>query len=159
MSVKKAINTKNVKPKSLLLQMIEADNWIPIQARTGASKLPADAISAQFTFKSVKSIKDKENANCDLLRIRLGCDVLKKLDWATGDRIYVSHNPDDQLTFLLCKVSSRNGFKLGKDFGADSASIQLTWPKENLPIKATGSQLVEYEAHKGKLIFRINVAN
>lgn len=151
----KKITTVTKKITSLK-DLIDSTEWVTIQARTGPSKLPEDAVSVNFTFKSAKSINDKENTNCDLLRIRLGREVLEKLDWVITDRIYISHHPDDYLTFLLCKVSSKNGYKLSKDFGTASASIQITWPKENLAMKPTGSYLVEYEIHKGKLIFRAN---
>lgn len=148
--------TKITKTTSLK-DLIDSANWMPIQTRGCSSKLADDALSVQFTLKVAKSKKLRdENDNCDFVRIRIGAAILEKLDWKMGDRVFIANNPDDVLTFLLCKIESANGFRLGTDGGSPVGRLQFAWREHYLPIKISDPQLVDYEIHKKQLIFRAN---
>jgi hypothetical protein len=147
--------TSVVKVKSLK-DLIESTKWVGIQTRGTSNKLADDAVSIHFTYKEVTSKKDNENGDSDWVRLRFGKDVLEKLDWKAGDRIFISNDPDDHFTFLLFKVESNSGFRLGIDTGATAGRIHFAWRKNYVPVKVANAQLVEYEIHKGKIIFRAN---
>ncbi len=151
----KVVQTKKV---SSLRDLIDKIDWLGIQAKGASSKLPDDAVSIQFTRKDAKVKTKMGEENCDYVRLRFGKDVLEKLNWMPGDRVYISHDPDDQLTFLLCKVESRNGFKLCVESGTTSSRIHFAWRDSYVAIKTCDAQLLEYEIYKNKLIFRANIA-
>lgn len=154
--MKKTTTTKPTKPISLK-DLIEGTNWKALQMRGTASKLPDDAISVHFTQGTVKAKKEAGNPNSDWVRVRFGKDVLQKLDWKTGDSIHVANHPDDHLTFLMVKVESKNGFRLGVEIGCSSARLHFSWRDNYVPVKVCDAQLVEYEIHKKQLIFRVNI--
>lgn len=150
--------SKFTKPTSLK-DMIDSTNWVGLQTRRCSTKLADDALSIQFTLKVAKSKKSNiENVNCDFVRIRMGAGILEKLDWQMGDRIFISNHPDDVLTFLLCKVHSSSGFRIGSDGGSPVGRLQFAWREHYIPVKASPPNLVDYEIHKNKLIFRANLS-
>jgi hypothetical protein len=157
--MKKTTKVTSVAKVKSLKDLIEATEWVGIQTRGTSNKLPDDAVSIHFTQQSAKSKINPNKAvseNSDWVRLRFGKDVLEKLDWKSGDRIFISNDPDDHLTFLLFKVDSNSGFRLGIESGSTSARIHFSWRPTYVPVKVSSAQLVEYEIHKGKIIFRAN---
>ncbi len=152
MKSSKKITTPKTKS---LKDLIDSTEWMGLQTRGSSSKLPSDAVSVHFTLKSAKSKKD--NVNSDYVRMRFGADILQKLNWTSGDRIFISTHPDDHFTFLLCKVESNNGFKLSFETNSTVARLHFAWRPDYIPVKAGNAHLVEYEIHKKQLIFRVNL--
>jgi len=159
-TTKPTTKTPTLTPPSLK-DLIDKIKWAEVKTRHNASKLPDDAVSFHFTLKSPRSRKDDiTNANSDFVRVRFGKNILEELEWQKGDKIFVAHDPDDHFTFLLFKVDSPNGFKLGTEESSSSPSqagyIQFSWRNDFVAVKASNAQLVEYEIHKKHLIFRVN---
>lgn len=157
--MKKTAKVVSVPKVKSLKDLIDATEWTGIQTRGTSNKLPNNAVSIHFTHQSAKTRNNprKEIAeNSDWVRVRFGKDVLAKLEWQSGDRIFISNDPDDHLTFLLFKVESNSGFRLGIESGSTSARLHFAWRPSYVPVHASSAQLVEYEIHKGKLIFRAN---
>ncbi len=146
--------TKVTKAPATLKDLIDGTDWKALQVRGVASKLPDDSVSVHFTHGSVKAKREEGNDKSDWVRVRLGKEVLEKLDWKTGDNIHVANHPDDHLTFLMFKVDSRNGFRLGVESGCSSARLHFSWRDTYVPVKVQDAQLVQYEIHKKQLIFR-----
>lgn len=145
---------EKVKPKSKksLRDLIDSINWKAIETTRGATKLPLDAVSVQFTQKDKKKA-DGEKA--DVVRVRIGQQVLEKLGWEPGSKIFVAYDPDDELTFLLTQVESKNGHSLGQETGTHSCRLAFTWAPDRILMKSTKTAtFVEYEIHKKQLIFR-----
>ena len=159
--MKKTVKVAETKKVRSLKDLIESTEWVGIQTRGTSNKLPDDAVSVHFTHQTAKSKMNprKEiSENSDWVRLRFGKDVLEKLDWKSGDRIFISNDPDDHLTFLLFKVDSNSGFRLGIESGSTSARIHFSWRPTYVPVKISSAEIVEYEIHKGKLIFRASHA-
>lgn len=157
--MKKITKVAPVAKVKSLKDLIDVTEWVGIQTRGTSNRLPDDAVSVHFTHQSAKSKMNprKEIAeNSDWVRVRFGRDVLEKLDWKSGDRIFISNDPDDHLTFLLFKVESNSGFRLGIESGSTSARLHFAWRPTYIPVRASSAEIVEYEIHKGKLIFRAN---
>jgi hypothetical protein len=140
-----------VKPKTSLRDLIDSINWIAIEGTRGMTKLPLEAVSIHFTQKTKNHC---DGTKADLVRIRLGQGVMQKLGWEPGSRIFISYDPDDQLTFLLSKVESINAHKLCQETGSHASRIHFSWGKERLPMEKGNPIIVEYEIHKKQLIFR-----
>ena len=138
-------------PKASLRTLIDSINWIGIEVTRGMIKLPLDAVSIQFTQKSKKLCEGNKS---DLVRIRFGQKVLEKLGWEPGSRIFISYDPDDQLTFLLTKVETAKAHKLCQETDSPSCRIHFSWGKDRLPMDVTSPLIVDYEIHKKQLIFR-----
>ncbi len=141
------------KPKSTksLRDLIDSINWVAIEGGAGVGRLPLDAVSIQFTQKSKKQMKDN---NADLVRIRIGQQVLEKLGWNPGSKIYICHDPDDHLTFLLAKVETKAGHTLCQESGTHSCRLHFSWGRERLPMEMARPILIKYEIHKKQLIFK-----
>lgn len=138
-------------PKVSLRNLIDSINWIGIEVTRGMTKLPLDAVSIHFTQKSKKQC---DGNNADLVRIRIGQEVMQKLGWEPGSKIFISYDPDDQLTFLLTKVDSTKGHRLCQETDSHACRIHFSWGKERLVMDRGNPMIVEHEIHKKNLIFR-----
>ncbi len=135
---------KSVKKVKSLKDLIDTIDWSGIQTKGSSAKLPDDAISFHFTVKTeTAKIKNSGNVKSDYARVRFGKDVLSQLNWKTGDKIFISHDPDDHFTFLLCRTESNNGFKLCQETNTTSSRLHFTWRDTYLPVMASNeAQLV-----------------
>ncbi len=152
-SMKKSTKTTGLTKVKSLRDLIDSTEWVGIQTRGCSSKISEDALTFQFTHKYGKDLVRDENKS-DFVRIRIGKGIMDELDWKQGDRIYISNSPDDQLTFLLCKVDSASGFKLGVETGSTSGRLHFAWRDSYVSVKVSAPHAVEYEIYKNKLIFR-----
>lgn len=138
--------------KASLTDLVDKIKWEALQFRGSISKIDDSDVSIQFT----KKVKNPNNNNSDWVRIRLGSKVLDNLGWVVGDRIFIAHDPDDHFTFLLSKVDSKNGFKLGAETGSTHSCIHFTWRDNYTTVKAQAAEVVDYNIYKKQLIFRAN---
>jgi hypothetical protein len=139
------------KSKVNLRDLIDSIDWIGIEVTRGMIKLPPDAVSIHFTQKSKKT---SDGTQADLVRIRLGQQVMQKLGWEPGSKIFISYDPDDQLTFLLIKVDDNKGHRLCQESDSSACRIHFSWGRDKLPMEKGSPIIVDYEIHKKYLIFR-----
>jgi hypothetical protein len=139
------------KSKVSLRNLIDTIDWMGIEISRGMIKLPLDAVSIHFTQKTKKFA---EGSHADLVRIRIGQKVLQQLGWEPGSKIFISYDPDDQLTFLLTKVDSPKAHTLCQESDSSTCRIHFSWGKERLAMEKGGPVIVEHEIHKKHLIFR-----
>lgn len=137
--------------RSSLSDLIEKLDWHKINYfRTGKNHLPIDKILVEFAPSK------KNDPLINRIIVRIGHEVLKDLYWEPGDVITPLYNPDDELTFLLCKSDNGSGYTLSREQKKTSCKMVFKWEGGEIKLDRMLPRLVEFEAHRKKLIFSAN---
>lgn len=133
-----------------LKDLIDSINWEAISPTRGgsASRLGEDQISVAF-------VPSKKGSNLiDKVKIRFGSNVLMKLKWQPGDKVIPFNDPDDLMTFLICKTDG-HGWKISQEPSSHISGISFKWDRE-IPLEYRKGAPVVWEHNKGKIIFRVD---
>ena len=124
-------------------------DWVMIESKR-TWRLSSDHVAIGFYPKD----KKKPDVINDV-RIRIGVNVMEKLNWNYGDKICVLHDPDDLMSFYLTRSDTGKGFSLGKEAESGTGRIQFKWDRD-IAIEQINSHAVKFHIHKGGLvIFRV----
>lgn len=134
-----------------LKDLMDKIDWINIKVNRIApsTKLPKDKISVEFCGI-------KKDAPINIVKIRIGNEILLDLGWKPGDKVLPLYNPDDQMTFLLVKSDQGKGFTLSGEtkFSDTICRVQFKWNRD-IPLERMRPTQVDFAAHRHKLIFRV----
>lgn len=136
------------KSKSLK-DLIDQLDWATIEVARAANRLPPNQVMVTFRAAHKK--------NPDLINevvIRIGREVLERLEWDAGDKILPCYNPDDQMLFLMVKTDSGVGYRLQRETNATSCRVAFRWNRD-IPLHQMPPRKVEFDVHTKKLIFRV----
>lgn len=133
--------------KFSLKDFVEKVDWQLLYNARYSGGLPQNAVAISF----VKSKKDKEYA--DYVRIRFGIDILKQMEWLTGDKLTVLYDPDDVLSLLILK-RDEGGRTLQKEVQGAVHYMQLKWDSE-IKFQVHPSRIIEHEIYRQYLHIQI----
>ncbi len=138
---------KVVKQKTMLKDLIDKIDWLMITPGRTQNKLLENNLMVSFNAPVGSTITDS-------IRIRFGKALPEQLGWKEGDKIAVFHDPDDVLSFLLCKTENGSGYTLYQENNSPAMRIQFKW-KNKLVLQKRPQMEPEFEIHKKKIVFRI----
>jgi len=96
----------------------------------------------------------KDSNDINKVKIKLGRELMERLEWEIGDRICIYHHPDDLMSFMLVKSENSNGFKLGLETNTTFSKLSFKWDRP-LKLERQPYKEVEYLSPKDKyIVFR-----
>lgn len=138
------------KSKLNLKQLIEKIDWVAIEPQRAQWKLADDAVAIGFVPHDKKKPEE-----IDCVSIRIGKEVIQRCKWDTGDQIVVMYDPDDAMSFLLCKTENGRGYKLGLESASSIHRLKFKWDR-GIKLNYRKCANVDYEIHNNQIvIFRV----
>jgi hypothetical protein len=138
-------NTK----KPSLLALIDKIDWMALPPTRGSNPLPAHAIAVSFVHSSKKA------TYVDQVRLRIGKDVINKLEWDYKDKIKIFLDPDNLLRFKLIKTNMNGDYSLLQESKSPNGVISFKW-RYDLPLEHCKWTRINYVIHKDILVLDCN---
>ncbi len=111
-----------MKTEISLKDLAKSKNWVEDINIARIKLFEPDAIYAKATLQ--------KGGKTAYITFRVGMNVAKKLKIKSGDRINVLHHPDDILSFLLIKSSSRSGYIIKHEYKSTTIlRLALAWKR------------------------------
>lgn len=138
------------KIKSTLKDLIEKLDWTKIEStKNYRQAMSGDTMTVQFASKN-----KKESHNVNLIRVRLGADLMTSLGWNFGDRIIPLFNSENQMRFLLVKSDTGSGYLLSNESKSRHGKVTFPWLGD-FKLDPMRPKQVPFEISKKKLIFEV----
>ena len=138
--------TKTISSKKLT----DSIEWVQIEAYRGVgNKLNEDKIA--FALEKHK----KHNEFADRVKVRIGLNILNKLNWNYGDKIVPMYNPDNVFQFLLCKSGHGTGYSVSKESGYTVGAVSFPWINP-LKVDSKPSKIIDFIVVNQYLSFTID---
>ena len=134
--------------KIVLKDLLQRIDWVQFQQPRNKTGLQPNEVAVGFMCKTTET-------GVNQVRVRIGSEVMEKLNWMIGERANVFHHPDDLMSFMIVKSENREGYKLLPDHKGQ-AMFGFKWTRD-IPLTARQTKPVDYLIHpKSKyLVFRV----
>jgi len=95
-------------------------------------KSPSDSTAKSKVRINFSCKKKGEKTLGYVLIIRIGRDLADKLDIKSGDKVSFSYDDENKRIWLIKKIDTDNGYKIGSRPNALSFMLQITWDTTKL---------------------------
>lgn len=131
-----------------LKDLIKKIDWVSISSCSRGSRLNEDLMSVNYVKMNNKVVLP------NYLRLRIGKNIVDKLNWKYGDKINAMLDPDDLLSMILVR-STNEGRLLTKESKSSIHAIQFLW-KEKIPLPdLKGARTLQYEIYDKYIHFHL----
>jgi hypothetical protein len=138
--------------KIKLADLADQIDWISIQNE----KRPREGMKPDEIQVSFKENK-KHPGKIDLVKIRIGHQVMANMGWSIKDKICVYHHPDDYMALRLLKTEAGSGYKLRPEYNSLHGCIEFKWGLDML-LPALGLTSVKFITPRDEYIaFRVEL--
>lgn len=134
--------------KMALIKMINETKWVKFQIGRGGRNIKIAADHVSVNFGSTSKLSDIVNR----VTVNIGSDIVKKLNWSKGDKIIISHHPDNLMHFNLCKSDNGLGITLSKADNMNHYRVQFKWPYEKNKLQKETIWPVDYNIVSNQLL-------
>jgi hypothetical protein len=129
--------------KQSLKDLIERIDWVALNSSVLGSRLREDEMAVSYYATK------KGSPYASYIQIRMGHKLVANMGWEIQDKISAMYDPDDVMSFILCKTESSSGRVLSKEKNTHVHKINFKWPNEiNIKLKPLHSRVVSYDIYK-----------
>jgi hypothetical protein len=131
-----------------LLHLLDKIEWIMLENRN-TTKFPSDAVAISF-------IRSEKTKPVDTVRIRIGPDALKKLDWKKGDKVFISLDKDDLLNFKIVKSTTARGYTVCQEPSSQNCTLTFKWRYGEFKLTEQKWTRINFYVYKSILLLNCN---
>lgn len=142
---------------SSLLSLLDKIDWklLPQGNRKGGgrdAKMSTNSMTVQF-YRNKK--KFPHSLSAQEVRIRMGKDIIEKLQIRNKDSMAVFLDPDNFMIMMITQVTTPGaGFRLYEEKGGRAFRFHFRW-QGAIPLDEMPPTEVEYEISNKRLIFKV----